>query len=703
METMRTHFKPEVLNDGVQLLTFDSPDSSANVFNREALSELITHLEAMAENPSIHGLIFMSAKPSIFIAGADLREIARIGSEAELLKIITLGQLVFNDIADLPIPTVAAIHGACLGGGYELCLACDYRIASNDPSTKIGLPETMLGLLPAWGGSTRLPRLIGLPNALDIILRGRRLAAAPALRRGMIDAVVPREYLIRTAMAHIAKGKPTRKRHTIVNNPFAGRLISSRARAQVKERTRGNFPAIPKALEVATAGVSMPRADSLALEREAIIELVKTPACHNLVEMFFLQERAKRRRPVPGINRGLIPPIGHVAVIGAGVMGAGIAQWVSAKGHTVVLRDVNETQVLKGMAIIADLYNKGVEHHEYDKLSARQSMDRIYPCAGEVPLNRADLVIEAAVEDMAVKKQIFQQLTRQIRNDAVLATNTSALSVSDLATVVKNPERVIGMHFFNPVHRMQLVEVVLGAHTTHEVMQRVVLFVQRIGKLPVVVKDSPGFLVNRVLLPYLMEAMFLFEAGISVPDIDEAMLDFGFPMGPLRLIDEVGVDVAQHVAQEMSRAFPDRMIVPQTLVALLEQKSIGRKAGSGFYIYGKEGVPNINSALPRKITAEHAARPDRTQLQERMVLTMLNEAARCLEEGVVSKPQDVDFAMVMGAGFAPFRGGPLRYADSIGIPDVVRKLIHRAETTHERCAPCAMLCDMAKSGKQFYA
>lgn len=699
---MNAYFTSEILDDGVHVLTFDTPASTANVFNHATLSELSAVIDAITANPNAKGLIFFSAKPTIFIAGADLREMAQKTSGEDLREMIDFGQQVFNCLADLPIPTVAAIHGACLGGGYELCLACDYRFASDAFCTRIGLPETQLGLLPAWGGSTRLPRLIGLPNALDIILQGRRLAAIPALKRGMIDAVVPREHLIRAAMERITKGMPSRPRHWLVNNPLSTQVIASRARAQVWKTTRGHYPAVLKALEVAVSGLSKPLADALALESNAIIELMKTSVCRNLIEIFFLQEQAKRLHVLTGAAAKELPKIKTIAVIGAGIMGAGIAQWVSARDHMVILRDINEEKICNGLGIIAGLYQQGLKRHTFDRVSAREGMDRIYPNAREVPLTHIDLVIEAAVEKMEVKKLVFQQLAELTRNDAVLATNTSALSVNELATVVKHPERVIGLHFFNPVHKMQLVEIVVGDHTNPVVTEQALQFVQRIGKLPVVVKDSPGFLVNRVLMPYLMEAVTLFEMGAAVAQIDEAMLDFGMPMGPLRLLDEVGIDVAFHVATHVSEAFSDRMHVPGALKLLLNANHLGRKTGSGFYVHPDHGSPKVNGEIGHMVTTKQAERIEQQHLQERMALALVNEAARCLEEGIVSKPQDVDFAMIMGTGFAPFRGGPLRYADSLGIPHLIMSLERLAKEVHPRFAACDLLQDMAKAEKGFY-
>jgi 3-hydroxyacyl-CoA dehydrogenase/enoyl-CoA hydratase/3-hydroxybutyryl-CoA epimerase len=522
------------------------------------------------------------------------------------------------------------------------------------------------------------------------------------MKRGMIDAVVPREHLIRAAMERIAKSMPSRPRHVLVNNPLAAHMIASRARAQVRKTTRGHYPAVLKALEVAVSGLSKQLADALALESNAIIELTQTSVCRNLMEIFFLQERAKRLHVLTGAAAKELPKINTIAVIGAGIMGAGIAQWVSARGHTVILRDINEDKICNGLATIASLYQQGLKRHTFDRVSAREGMDRIYPNAREVPLTHVDLVIEAAVEKMEVKKLVFQQLAELTRDDAVLATNTSALSVSELAAVVKHPERVIGLHFFNPVHKMQLVEVVVGDKTNSVVTERVLQFVQKIGKLPVVVKDSPGFLVNRVLMPYLMEAVTLFEMGASVVQIDQAMLDFGMPMGPLRLLDEVGIDVASHVATHVSEAFSDRMHVPEALGLLLNANHLGRKTGSGFYIHNKDGTPEVNSEIGHMVTTKQAEQMERQDIQERMALALVNEAARCLEEEIASEPQDVDFAMIMGTGFAPFRGGPLRYADSLEIPHLVVRLEHLAKEVHPQFTACDLLQDMAKAGKTFY-
>ena len=699
VEPSRRTIQRSVRDDGICVLTFDRPGSSANIFDQRTLIELGEELDFVAASPQLKGLIITSAKRSIFIAGLDLTMVNQDASPDDVRKLIELGQTVMNRLAALPIPTVAAVHGAAVGGGYELCLACDYRVASTDRATKLGLPETQLGLIPAWGGSTRLPRLVGLPKALGVILAGKTLAAKPALKCGMVDELAPAEYLVPVATRMIARGKPHRSNHRLFNNPIASTLIAARVRPQLLKKTRGHYPAVTKALEVITRGVSRSIPESLACERDGILDLMQTETCRNLIRIFFLQERAKKL--VVG-NASEAKPIARTSVIGSGVMGAGIAQWLSAKKLPVILRDINTEQVAKGMATIAKLYNDGVKRYVFTPTEARKGLDRIFPAPTDVPLRNVDLVIEAAVEKLELKQKIFESLDKLVGDDTILATNTSALPISELAAATRRPERVLGLHFFNPVHRMQLVEIVAARQTSPEVLQRAVRFVQQIGKLPVIVKDSPGFLVNRILMPYLVEAGNLFEAGASVADLDAAMLDFGMPMGPMALLDEVGIDVALHVARTLAASYSDRMTVPESLRKIAEAGSLGRKSGRGFYAHAKGRKPRINPDIAAFARCKAASVISRHDLQQRMVLLMINEAARCLEEQVVTDPADVDFAMIMGTGFAPFRGGPLRCADTIGLPALVGAMDRFVESGAAHFAPCWLLRTMAAGGKKFY-
>jgi 3-hydroxyacyl-CoA dehydrogenase / enoyl-CoA hydratase / 3-hydroxybutyryl-CoA epimerase len=706
---MASAIRREITEDEICILTFDRPDSAANIFDRATLEELAQHFDAIAKNASLRGLILASAKRSIFIAGADLHSMSQFTDPADLDHLIRLGQQTFDQLETLSVPTIAAIHGACVGGGYEICLACDYRIASSDRATKIGLPETQLGILPAWGGSTRLPRLIGLPKALDIILGGKTVAAKHALKLGMVDEVVHKEYLLGYARGLLTKrgnrlmrrNKPLMTR--LVNTRLAARLIAKRVRPQLQKKTGGHYPALPKALEVVTEGLGRSIPGSLDLERRAIADLAETEACRNLIRLFFLQERAKKLTAgTAGTDTGKWAAK-RVAVIGAGVMGAGIAQWTASRDVQVMLRDINAEQVGRGMATVAKLFADGTKRRVFTPVEARAAMDRISPVASEAPLKQADIVIEAAVEKMDLKKQIFKRLDELAGPRTILATNTSALSVSELAAATRHPDRVIGIHFFNPVHRMQLVEVVVARQTSPEVVNRAVRFVQQIGKLPVVVKDSPGFLVNRILMPYLIEAGHLFENGARIENIDQAMLEFGMPMGPLRLIDEVGVDVANHVAETIAQHFASRLRTPALLGAMMQDKLLGRKSGRGFYLHDKRSKGSeVNTDAERFKKGTSTAALSREELRNRMVYLMVNEAARCLEEGIVGEAADVDFGMVMGTGFAPFRGGPLRYADSVGVPQLVEVMYKLSNRGEAQFAPCALLQTMAPLQKKFY-
>ncbi|HTD65923.1 MAG TPA: 3-hydroxyacyl-CoA dehydrogenase NAD-binding domain-containing protein [Candidatus Limnocylindria bacterium] len=711
--------------EGICTLTFARPNSSANIFDRDTLLELDSHLDWIEHATELRGLILTSAKQSIFVAGADIHALAGLADQraaglqpAEavanppasiiptgsattesrqlqtgntLVELIQLGQGVFNRLASLHIQTVAAIHGACIGGGFELALACGYRIATGARATKIGLPEVLLGIIPAWGGCTRLPRLIGIPKTLQIILAGKTLAAERALKMGMIDELVPRERLLDIACERILKPvKVHRPNHRVSNNAVSAMLIRTRVARELAARTRGNYPALFEALDVITHGVSLPLEKSLEREREAILRLAQTGACRNLLRLFVMKERAKKSTTVP-------PAFSRAAVIGAGVMGAGIAQWLSSRGLSVILRDVSLEQLVRGEAAVSALYEDAVKHHHLTPLEARDGKDRVFAAATDMPMRDADIVIEAATEKLPLKQDIFRVLAVQTGPNTILATNTSALSVTEIAASTNAAERVVGLHFFNPVHRMELVEVVPGAKTAPEILSRAVEFTRRIGKVPVVSKDSPGFIVNRILMPYLVEAVRLFDLGASAHDIDEAMLDFGMPMGPLRLLDEVGLDVAAHVVNTLSKPFGERVTAPGLIEKMLGARMLGKKSGRGFYD-GAHDKPNHDLDVMRSVHRHKHFTHD--ELEQRMSLLMVNEAARCVEENVATTP-DIDLAMVLGTGFAPFHGGPLRYADTLGVSNVVAHL-EKLPTTEPRFTPCVLLKQMADDSRSFY-
>ena len=697
--------------DGLCVLTFDRPGSSANVFDLETLEELEAHLIALEKEPGVRGLVLTSVKPRIFIAGADLNAFGRNGTERALSDMVNHGHRIFTRLGQLGVPTVAAIRGACLGGGLEVALACDWRVASIDKATKLGLPETQLGILPAWGGSTRLPALIGLPAALRLIVSGKQIAGLAALKLGLVDDATHPEYLLDAARTLAARGKRPAPRPRWSNTfPFT-RLIAAKAHWDVRRRTGGHYPAPLRAIDVCAKAASRSFEEGLMLEKESFLELVRTPECRNLLNVFLLQERAKKlgRAAADGAdkngNGGKPAPqnVRCVAVIGAGTMGGGIAQWVSARGIPVRLRDVNPEALARGLHGIERIYSEAVKRRVFTPQEATAGLDRITPLHTPVPMQDVDLVIEAALEQLDVKQQAFRELEARVNPQAVLATNTSALSIDAIASAVSRPERVVGMHFFNPVHRMQLVEIVRGRRTSPAALDSALRFVKDIGKLPVIVKDSPGFLVNRILLPYMVEAIWMFTEGTPPATIDRVMTEFGMPMGPLRLTDEVGIDVAQHVAKDLERRLRHPVPINETLELMMAKGWLGRKSGRGFYLHsGRRARPAPASALAFLQAAKPRASDDATR-QDRLVLIMINEAARVLAEGVVDAPEDVDFGMVMGTGWAPFRGGPLRYADSLGTGEVLRRLENLARDIAPHFEPCDYLRDMAEQGLKFYS
>jgi 3-hydroxyacyl-CoA dehydrogenase/enoyl-CoA hydratase/3-hydroxybutyryl-CoA epimerase len=596
--------------------------------------------------------VLRSAKERIFIAGADIKAI-RSMQHLRVNDLIWLGQAVFDRLARLSMPKIAAIHGACMGGGFEVTLACDWRIASDHESTKIGLPETQLGILPAWGGSTRLSRLVGVRKALDLITSGKLLNASAAKRAGLVSHVVPVEGLEILARRLVHQKRPGLRFQ--FENLFAG-IIGRMAKRKVLEKTRGLYPSITKAVEVVSQAARGPVEDGLQLERNAVAELIKGRDSARLIDLFFKREEANKRPAASGTAL----PIHDATVIGAGVMGAGIAHLLASRGVRVLMTDITNDSLARGLERIHGLVSDATRRRLVTQVQARDTLDHISTTHVRVPLNRHHLIIEAATESMDLKKKIFADLAMRVSADTILATNTSALSVAELARTVPNPERVIGLHFFNPVHRMPLVEIITLPETSPDVLATAVSFVQKLGKTPVVVKDSPGFLVNRILVPYLMEAVRLHENGIPVKDIDEAMLEFGMPMGPMRLLDEIGLDVAAHVAKTLANAFPDRFPQSKALDMMVAAGQLGKKTGQGFYHYvnGREIAPTSHTDLPRH-----------ESIQTNLALLISQEAMRCLKEGIASSADDIDLAMVLGTGYPPFRGGPITFARDTGIID----------------------------------
>jgi 3-hydroxyacyl-CoA dehydrogenase / enoyl-CoA hydratase / 3-hydroxybutyryl-CoA epimerase len=698
---MKERIKEKTKDDELITWTLERKDGKPNLIDETFLDEMEDLLANLEKRKSVKGLVIRSAHPGVFLAGADLSKLSKAKGD-ELESLLKRGQDAFARLSNLPFPTACAINGACLGGGFEFALACDRRILSACPKALMGLPETSLGLLPGWGGCYRLPRLVGLLRALPIVAGGKPVRPRKARALGLVDEIVPPELTERAAVESLAKGRIKRNRFFLGNFRPLSTFACHRALGAVKKKTRGHYPAPLAAIKVMSKSIHLSLERAMKLEREAFAGLAKTSAARNLVRYFFLRERAKKINfPT---NAKALPEIRRVHVVGAGKMGGGIAQWLASRGIEVALSDLSPDALALGLSTVDDLLGKARIRGILTNVEAREAMDRITPVCEKIPLREGDLVIEAIVERIGAKRSLFAELDERAPKGVPFATNTSSLSVDSMSVAMKNHGRLGGLHFFNPVHRMELIEVIRAKRTDPAVTQALLDFVRRIGKRAVLCKDSPGFLVNRILVPYLVEAAILWENGHAIEEIDGAMLDFGMPMGPLRLLDEIGLDVSAHVANELKFRLPRLGSPPKLLEQLVERDFLGRKAGAGFYRYGgKKGsklkVNEEANDLRKRVKPE---RMSRGEMVERMTLVMLNESARCLEEGVVENPEDVDFGMIAGTGWAPFRGGPLRYADTLGLTEVSLGMekLHRKEG--ERFEPSKFLVNLARYNETFY-
>jgi 3-hydroxyacyl-CoA dehydrogenase/enoyl-CoA hydratase/3-hydroxybutyryl-CoA epimerase len=703
----------ELDGDGVAWLIFDRPESRVNLLTSsvmEWLDGLLAEVEEAVRIGRVKGLVVRSGKPGTFIAGADIGEIAAITDPREAEAKSREGQRIFRRLEQLPIPSIAVIDGACLGGGTELALACSYRLATDRPETRIALPEVRLGIIPGFGGTTRLPRLIGPRAAIELIATGKSVSARRAERIGLVDEIIPafgfEDRVRRFVWERIDRGRPRPIRRKPLLDRFLedtapGRgILFRQARKQVLSETAGHYPAPLAAINTIAASLSLPLDEAFAREAHTTGRLVATEISKNLIHVFSLMEGAKKALP-PAEPQ----PVERVAVLGAGIMGGGIAQLMAYRGIPVRLKDIQTTALATGLRHAREVFDRAVRRRRLERRAAEQGMDRISPTLDYSGFGAADLVVEAVVERLDVKKAVLREAEAQLRPGAILASNTSTLSITEMQHALAAPERLCGMHFFNPVDRMPLVEIVRGAATTDETLATVFALTLRLGKTPVLVNDGPGFLVNRLLAPYLNEAGWLLAEGAAVDAVDRALKEFGMPMGPFRLLDEVGLDISRHASAILYEAFGDRMSPAQPLLQLAETNRLGRKGGRGFYRYqdGKEkGVDEslygeLGDSIPdrrRELAAE--------SIRERTVLAMINEAARALEDGVVTGAGEVDLAMITGTGFPPFRGGLLRYADTLGLPVLLEKLLMLEQEHGVRFQPAPLLRELAVTGRGFY-
>ncbi len=708
----------EIDDDGIAVIEFDQPGVEHNRFTPELLERLGTVLDGLhlkSGNGDLAGVLLTSAKPDSFFVGVDVAAIAAIRDAATAVSAARRGQEIFHKLAVLPVPTVVAINGTCLGGATEMALACTWRLAADSRGFEIGLPEVNLGIFSGFGGSQRLPRTISLERSLQMILTGKSWNARRAYKAGLVDSVVAPPILVDEARRWLREKAPPRRaarrapedrgflrrlrRWLLEGQPLGRTLVFRQARKGVLAQTGGHYPAPLQAINTVRRGLRMPLPRALELEAERVGRLVVSPVARNLVGIFFSRRAA--RRAAKGVA---VPTVGKLAVVGAGVMGGGIAQLAAYYGIPVRVKDVAPEALTTGLAVASKRFKQRQRAGKLSKIEAARRMDLISPTLDYTGFATVDLVVEAVVERLEVKRSVLAKIEAVTGPETILATNTSSLTLADLAQSLNRPEQLVGLHFFNPVHRMPLVEVVRGEGTSAEAVDGAVAFAGAMGKVPVVIGDAPGFFVNRVLGPYLNEAVMMVEAGVGIERIDSALRRFGMPMGPLRLLDEIGIDVSEHAAAALGPVFGDRLPATSANRKLREAGQLGRKAGRGFYRYdGRRERPDASiEATLRNGAVPDMGSPSDDEIVDRCVLLILNETCMTLAESVVESPRMADLALVMGTGFAPFRGGILRYADEIGVGRVRDRLQALAEVHGPRFVPAPLLAETADSGAAFY-
>jgi len=689
--------------DGILVVTLDVPGEKVNMLGRPVLEEVDALVTGIEARPEIKGVVLRSGKPDNFIAGADIKEFTAIRSALEGETLARTAQGVVARLESARVPVVAAIHGSCVGGGLETVLCCRYRIASDDPKTGLGVPEVNLGIIPGMGGTQRLPRLVGLATGLDLILTGRTLKAGRALKAGLVDEVVPPAVLLtaaRRAALDLAAGARRPERPGI---PLRERLmrpvIFSKARSTVMAKTHGHYPAPLAAIDAVQRGTATSLAEGLKIEAHHFGELAVSDESRNLVSVFFATQEIKKDAGYPEGTRA--KDVRKLAVLGAGLMGSGIATVAVEAGVDVRLKDANFEALGRGLRHAREFFDERRRRGSLKAREVEQRMQRLSATTDYSGFRRADLVIEAVFEDLELKRRVLAETEAVIAAEAVFASNTSSLPIGDIARGARRPNRVLGMHFFSPVEKMPLLEVIVTPETDAWATATAVAFGRRIGKHVVVVRDGPGFYTSRALAPYMNEACRLVEEGAAIEAVDRAMIDFGFPVGPLALMDEVGIDVGTKVAKILMHAFGERMAPPASMAAVVDDGRLGRKNKRGFYVYNGKKVPDetIYDLLP---SGTQRRTFDVRDIQDRLVFAFLNEAARCLEEGILRSPRDGDVGAIYGLGFPAFRGGPFRYLDKLGARFATEVLERLAAHHGERFRSAAILVDHARSGAPFH-
>lgn len=704
-------FSLEVLENGIGVISIDVPGETMNVLKAEFGEQVTAVLDEVEASKEITGLVLISGKDNSFVAGADVTMLDACSTEQEVKEIAQLGQKLFDRIENMSIPVIAAIHGPALGGGLELAMCCHGRVITDSPKTVLGLPEVQLGLLPGSGGTQRLPKLVGLQKSLDMMLTGKQLRAKQAVKAGLANDMVPHSILLDTAVKMALKGKPKAGKQKqplmtklLENNPFGRKILFDQAGKQVMKQTKGNYPAPLRILECIRTGVEMGKRKGLEIEAQRFSELCMTSESKALRSIFFATTEMKKENGVEGVDPIKVEKAG---ILGGGLMGGGIAFVTTTKaGVPARIKDIAHEGIRNAFKYSYDILNKKVKRRFMKKSEMQKQLSLLSAGTDYVGFKDADIIVEAVFEDLNLKQSMVADIEANCKESTVFASNTSSLPIHKIAEKAERPENVIGLHYFSPVDKMPLVEVIATDKTSDKTISTTVEFARRQGKTPIVVKDEAGFFVNRILGLYMNEAAYVLTEGEPIEKVDKALVKFGFPVGPMTLLDEVGIDVGSKVGAILNDAFGSRFDVPETMAKLIADDRKGKKNQKGLYLYGKAAKGKKGKQVDESvysvlgITPNGKAKPEK--IAERCVVQLLNEAARCLDAGIIRSARDGDIGMIFGTGYPPFQGGPFRYMDSLGIDNLVSILKGYQAEHGDRFEPCELLVNMAEEGKTFY-
>ena len=712
--------------NGIAHLVMDVPNETMNTLKTEFSTQISAMLSEIKNDSGITGIVLLSGKKDSFVVGADITMLAECTTAEQATALSRQAQMIFDQLENLTIPVVAAIHGACLGGGLELAMACHARVCSDSNKTALGLPEVQLGLLPGGGGTQRLPRLVGLQKSLDMMLTGKQLRAKQALKAGLVNDVVPLSILVKTAEQLALSGKTGNEKNAKVRqlsimdklleeNALGRKVVYQQATKSVLAKTKGNYPAPLKIIDCIKTGVEQSAAKGFQVEADHFGQLVMSAESKQLRQLFFATTEMKKEQGVAGVAAIKVNKVG---VLGGGLMGGGIAFVTATKAHLPVrIKDINHQGINRAIKYSFDLLNKKVKRRFMKKSEMQKQLSDITGAVDFSGFSNVDMVIEAVFEDLSLKQQMVVDVENACHEKTIFASNTSSLPIGQIAAKAQRPENVIGLHYFSPVDKMPLVEIIAHQGTSDQTISTTVAVAKKQGKTPIVVKDKAGFYVNRILAPYMNEAANILLAGESVDKIDKALVKFGFPVGPMQLLDEVGIDVGAKIGPILQQELGERFAPPAAFSKLIEDGRLGKKANKGFYLYGKNGknpqlslldklkgksAKQVDASIYRLLNINVQNKLSATEIAERCVYTMLNEAMRCLDEGIIRNARDGDIGTIFGIGFPPFLGGPFQYIDHIGADKVVARLNTWASEHGDRFKPCAALVTMAEQGTKCY-